>query len=238
MTFLPVGMEPVNTILLMPGCSAMWLPTSGPPVTALMTPGGSTWFISSTSLSVESGVKGEGLMTTVQPTRSAGMTCQAAMISGQFQGVIDPTTPTGLRRTTIFCLASSWMVSSGSCSPAVTRVQAAAPCTSKLAPGPLWVLPCSRVTSSDSAAWCWSMRSATAMSLATRSASASPDQAARAPRALSTAASTSATEPCGQAATTEPSAGLRTSKVPEPGLGLPPMVSAYADMVVSAGRDQ
>ena len=47
---------------------------------------------------MDSGVNGEGLMTTVQPTRIAGITCQVAMSSGQFQGVMEPTTPTGLRR--------------------------------------------------------------------------------------------------------------------------------------------
>ena len=78
-----------------------------------MTPGGRTWFMSSTRRNVESGVNGEGLMTTVQPTRMAGMMCQTAIISGQFHGVIDATTPTGLRRSTILPLLSSWMVSSG-----------------------------------------------------------------------------------------------------------------------------
>lgn len=107
MTFLPVATEPVNTILSIPGCVARCEPTSGPPVTALMTPGGSTWFINSTSRNVDSGVKGEGLITTVHPTRMAGMTCQTAIISGQFQGVMEPTTPTGLRWTTIFPAASS-----------------------------------------------------------------------------------------------------------------------------------
>jgi hypothetical protein len=46
-------------------------------------------------------------MTTVHPTRKAGITCQVAMSSGQFQGVIEPTTPTGLRRTMMRPAASS-----------------------------------------------------------------------------------------------------------------------------------
>ena len=63
--------------------------------------------MSSTRRSVDSGVKGEGLMTTAQPTRIAGMMCQTAIIRGQFHGVMDATTPTGLRRSTIFPLLSS-----------------------------------------------------------------------------------------------------------------------------------
>ena len=57
--------------------------------------------MSSTRRSVESGVNGDGLMTTVQPTRMAGMMCQTAISIGQFHGVIDATTPTGLRCTTM-----------------------------------------------------------------------------------------------------------------------------------------
>ena len=37
-------------------------------------------------------------MTMVHPARSAGIKCHTAIIKGQFQGVIEPTTPTGLRR--------------------------------------------------------------------------------------------------------------------------------------------
>ncbi len=85
----------------------MCVPTAGPPVTELSTPGGSTSLAIWTSRSVESGVNGDGLMTTVHPARKAGITCQVAMSSGQFQGVIDPTTPTGLRRMTMRPLASS-----------------------------------------------------------------------------------------------------------------------------------
>ena len=48
-----------------------------------------------------------GLMTTVQPTRMAGITCHVAMSMGQFQGVIDPTTPTGLRCMTTLPFGSS-----------------------------------------------------------------------------------------------------------------------------------
>ena len=42
----------------------------------------------------------EGLRTIVQPAARAGATLQAIWLSGQFQGVIMPTTPTGSRTTT------------------------------------------------------------------------------------------------------------------------------------------
>jgi hypothetical protein len=63
----------------------------------LTRPGGNTSFMSWTSRSVLSGVNGEGLMTTVLPVRMPGTMCQIAMISGKFQGVIEPTTPSGSR---------------------------------------------------------------------------------------------------------------------------------------------
>ena len=66
-------------------------------MTTLTTPGGSSSFMSSTRRIVLSGVSGDGLMTTVLPARIAGMICQHAIITGQFHGVIEPTTPIGLR---------------------------------------------------------------------------------------------------------------------------------------------
>ena len=48
MIFLPVSIEPVKTILSMPGCCDRCCPMSAPPVTTLTTPGGSpaSWKIS------------------------------------------------------------------------------------------------------------------------------------------------------------------------------------------------
>ena len=46
------------------------------------------------------GVNSEGFRIMVQPAASAGATLQAIWFSGQFQGVIMPTTPTGSRTTT------------------------------------------------------------------------------------------------------------------------------------------
>ena len=67
------------------------------PVTTLTTPAGSTSLMISTRRMVESGVSGDGLITTVLPARTAGMMCQQAIITGQFHGVIEPVTPIGLR---------------------------------------------------------------------------------------------------------------------------------------------
>src|ERR1700722_3343856 len=77
------------------------------------------------------------------------------------------------------------------------------------------------------------MRSAMALSLATRSASGNADHFGKARRAAAIAASTSWVVPCGQAATTVSSAGLRTSKVVAVGAGLPSMVSVKAVMSFS-----
>ena len=66
----------------------------------MSTPGGSPpSFISSTSRMVESGVVLAGLATTVLPTASAGAILFASRVSGKFQGMMAPTTPSG-RRTT------------------------------------------------------------------------------------------------------------------------------------------
>jgi len=53
--------------------------------------------ISSPKRSAESGVCSAGFSTIVQPAASAGASFQAAIISGKFQGMIWPTTPTGSR---------------------------------------------------------------------------------------------------------------------------------------------
>ena len=51
----------------------------------------------SANFSSESEVFDAGLMTTVFPQASAGAIFQTASISGKFQGVMAPTTPTGSR---------------------------------------------------------------------------------------------------------------------------------------------
>ncbi len=55
----------------------------------------------------ESGAISLGFSTIVQPAASAGPTLQAIWFSGQFQGVISPTTPMGSRVTTTELMVSS-----------------------------------------------------------------------------------------------------------------------------------
>ena len=100
MTFWPVPQEPVKTILAISSCADMAAPMLNAPsaaLTELTTPAGSISFINSIMRSDASGVIGDGLLTTVLPLRSAGKMCQTAISTGKFHGVIDPTTPSGLR---------------------------------------------------------------------------------------------------------------------------------------------
>src|SRR5262249_7040476 len=99
-TARPVAVEPVKAILSTPWCPASAAPTSrDSPVTTLNTPGGNPASAnSSANRSVETGECSEGLTTTVQPAARAGATFQVKSSSGEFQGVIAATTPTGSRR--------------------------------------------------------------------------------------------------------------------------------------------
>ncbi len=112
-TFLPVEAEPVNTILPMPSCDDIAAPMVSSPAMPLTTPAGSTSFISSIIRSVDSGVYGEGLFTTVLPARIAGMMCQIAISTGQFHGVIEPTTPIGRRCNSMRPSLLSWITFTG-----------------------------------------------------------------------------------------------------------------------------
>ena len=96
----PVATDPVKLIFRTAGCWVIHAPSSSPPLTTLTTPAGSTWFSTSPSIRVDSGVKGDGFSTTVLPARSAGPSFQPASRSGKFQGVMAATTPSGLRSTT------------------------------------------------------------------------------------------------------------------------------------------
>src|SRR5690606_20420294 len=103
--------SPVKLILFTPGCATRAAPTSGPPGTTLTTPGGKpAASISLASSSVVTGVCSAGLSTTVQPAASAGASFHTAAISGTFQGVIAPTTPTGRRVVKACTPASTGMV--------------------------------------------------------------------------------------------------------------------------------
>ena len=69
------------------------------PVTTLTTPAGSPAAEStSAKATVEAGQCSEGLTTTVFPAASAGASFQVSSSSGEFHGVMAPTTPTGSRR--------------------------------------------------------------------------------------------------------------------------------------------
>ena len=54
--------------------------------------------MSRASPSVEAGACSAGLTTNVQPAASAGASFQVSSSTGEFHGVIAPTTPTGSRR--------------------------------------------------------------------------------------------------------------------------------------------
>lgn len=97
--FLPVRVEPVNMIFAILSLATMWAPRSPALATVSRTPADSTVLITVLitllSASPERVVYSEGLLTTVSPMRSAGIICHMAIIIGQFQGVIAPTTPNG-----------------------------------------------------------------------------------------------------------------------------------------------
>src|SRR3954451_25411662 len=93
----PVASDPVNVIFAVSGCSTSGMPASLPePVTTLTTQAGKPACSSSlTNSSADADVNSDGLMTTVFPAANAGPSFHAVSISGEFQGVIDTTTPSG-----------------------------------------------------------------------------------------------------------------------------------------------
>src|SRR5882724_2809461 len=108
-TSTPARVEPVNEIMSISGCSLIAAPTSGPrPLIRLNTPFGTpaSWRISA-RIKADDGVNSDGFRIMVQPAASAGATLQAIWFSGQFHGVIMPTTPTGSRTTTAEPIGSS-----------------------------------------------------------------------------------------------------------------------------------
>ncbi|MCY1507908.1 hypothetical protein D9M68_421990 [compost metagenome] len=235
-TFLPVAQEPVNTILRMTGSDAMSAPrfeVRSSQLTLLTTPSGSTSLSSSTKRSVASGVYGEGLMTTVLPVRSAGSTCHTAISTGKFHGVIEPTTPTGLRKISTWPCALSCSTRDGNDSAAVAPAQAAAPPSSQRDPRPLSGLPCSSVSRRASSSACAPIFSVTARQAAASSSSDFRDQLVKAFCAAATAAARSSREPFGAVPITWPLAGLRTSKEAVPGTARPPIVILVSCIALS-----
>ena len=94
---LPARVDPVKEIISTSGCTESWLPTPGPsPFTRLNTPGGipASWQNSAKSIAF-SGLSSDGFKTQVHPASMAGMALSATWFTGQFHGVIRPTTPMG-----------------------------------------------------------------------------------------------------------------------------------------------
>lgn len=94
----PVALEPVKVTVATSGCSTSTAPTSLPPARMLTTPGGNASIARSESRSVESGVIGDGLSTTVLPPTSGQSILLTAIASGKFQGQMAATTPRGAQR--------------------------------------------------------------------------------------------------------------------------------------------
>jgi len=94
---MPARVEPVNDIMSMSGWLDSAWPTPGPsPLTRLKTPFGTPASSRiSAKMMASSGAISEGFSTIVQPAASAGPTLQVIWFSGQFHGVIRPTTPIG-----------------------------------------------------------------------------------------------------------------------------------------------
>ena len=108
----PTSVDPVNAILATSGCSTSRWPTVAPePTSTFTTPSGIPASLAiSSKRSAVMGVSTAGLSTTVLPAASAGASFQEAINSGKFQGVINPTTPSG-SRTVNACPPATGIVS-------------------------------------------------------------------------------------------------------------------------------
>ncbi len=99
-TCWPTGVDPVKEISLGTGWATKSSPISDPaPTTTDSTPSGSP---ASSKIRARisppvTGVSDAGLMTTALPRARAGATDRCDRCSGKFQGLMTPTTPTGLR---------------------------------------------------------------------------------------------------------------------------------------------
>jgi hypothetical protein len=99
-TLMPVAVDPVNATLSTPLCAASDSPVDrSQPVTTLSTPAGRPASCSTcANATVEAGECSEGLTTQVFPAASSGASLKVSSSSGEFQGVMAPTTPSGSRR--------------------------------------------------------------------------------------------------------------------------------------------
>ena len=96
-TDAPVAVDPTNPTPSTSGWPATSSPTSAPgPVTRFSAPGGKSasamHSISATEITL---VEDAGVHTTVLPAARAGAISSAAIVRGQFQGVMIPYTPRG-----------------------------------------------------------------------------------------------------------------------------------------------
>src|SRR5436853_7101476 len=90
----PTVVDPVKDTTFTASCLQRTSPTSGPPVTMFTTPPGTPASSSTlTKFTAESGVRDEGLKTTVLPQTSAGMIFHEGIAIGKFHGVMTPQTP-------------------------------------------------------------------------------------------------------------------------------------------------
>ena len=92
-------MEPVKWIIAMSGWVTRRSPTSTSPGSTWKSPAGSPASANSSAMASppESGVSGDGLISTALPSASAGAITRMPSTSGKFHGVITPTSPTGTR---------------------------------------------------------------------------------------------------------------------------------------------
>ena len=95
---LPVASLPVNATLATPGWSTSAEPASPSPVTTLITPGGKPTCSARRTVSMTLALAcSEGFTITVLPAASAGASVYIVSSTGEFQGMMIPTTPSGSR---------------------------------------------------------------------------------------------------------------------------------------------
>jgi hypothetical protein len=94
----PVDSLPVNATFATPGCSTSAAPASPAPVTTFRTPGGKPASSARRSVSTMlAAACSDGLTTIVFPAASAGAIEYIVSSTGEFQGTMIPTTPSGSR---------------------------------------------------------------------------------------------------------------------------------------------
>src|SRR5712692_9809316 len=216
----PVAVEPVNAIFRLRGwlSSSSWSVRAGLAVTTLNVPGGSPASSAMLAMaSAVSGVAGEGFSTTVQPAARAAASFRVTIVAGKFQGVTAATGPTGWRSTHVrFPVCGD-----GTHSPVTRRACSA---NQPKYPRANWTslrasskgLPFSVVMRRARSSPRSSIKAWIASSIWARSRAGRTDHSRKAPCAASAARCASLGPASLTVATTDPSAGLTTSKVAPP----------------------